>query len=424
MNSKEKTNENNITRRNFVTGLSLAGMTATGSGIALSASTEQQLGPNPSKATGADIGTLYPKIKTLADRRDYPLSFLNKEYSSVQDYRKTVQAKVLELFHYDAPPVDPADEVIDRRETEDFIQEKILFNTTPWFRVPAYVLIPKGYSGKRPAIVDLHCHAGAFVYGKEKVMPVRNPHPALVDLVERSYEGRSTSAELAKRGYVVISIDRFYFGERRTLFDDMNSLGMDLSNYTVEQIREVNRRAGRGEATLAKSLFWAGTTWHGIAHWDDIRTVDYLITRPEVDPERIGCMGISMGSDRTNYLCALDDRIGCGVSVGWVATYRPLIKAHIDTHSFSHFLPGLTRYMDLPDMLGALVPKPLMVLQCSQDGLYTLESMKEAVDKLEKIYDKAEVPDKFSGKFFDTTHRFTIEMQEEAFRWFDQHLKS
>jgi hypothetical protein len=45
----------------------------------------------------------------------------------------------------------------------------------------------------------------------------------------------------------------------------------------------------------------------------------------------------------------------------------PLIKAHIDTHSFSHFLPGLTHFMDLPDMLGAFVPNPLLVLQCSKD---------------------------------------------------------
>ncbi len=408
-----------LTRRNFMNGLALAGMTVSIS----SASDTGKLGPDPDKASGADIGTLYGEIKTIADRCVYPLSYLTGRYNSPAEYRGTIQKKVLELFHYDPPAVDPQAEIIDRWETRDYVQEKILFNTTPWFRIPAYVLIPKGHSGKRPAIVDLHCHAGAFVYGKEKVMPVRDPHPALTELVQRNYDGRSTSAELAKRGYVVISIDRFYFGERRTLFDDMNSLGMDLSKYSVEDIRLANRRAGRGESTLARALFWAGTTWHGIAHWDDMRTIDYLITRPEVDASRIGCMGISMGSDRTNYLCALDDRIRCAVSVGWVAALRPLIKAHIDTHSFSHFLPGLTRFMDLPDLLGALVPNPLLVLQCSKDALYTLESMREAVEKLKKIYARAGVPELFKGKFYDQPHRFSTEMQEDAFRWFDTHLQ-
>lgn len=253
-------------------------------------------------------------------------------------------------------------------------------------------------------------------------MPTRNPHPALVQLIQENYDGRSTSAELAKRGYVVISIDRFYFGERRTLFDDMNSLGMDLSRYSLEDVQRANRRASQGESTLARSLFWAGTTWHGVAHWDDIRTVDYLVSRPEVDASRIGCMGISMGSDRTNYLCALDDRIRCAVSVGWVSTLRPLIEAHIDTHSFSHFLPGLTHFMDLPDLLGAFTPNPLLVMQCSQDELYTLGSMKEAVEKLKAIYERAGAPDRFSGKFYDQPHRFSIEMQEDAFRWFGKYL--
>lgn len=410
---------NCLGRRNFVKGL-------TASGLLLSPtpfSQAEELDADSSKRTGCDIGTLYDAIEVIADQCNYPLSFLTKKYASVLEYRKTIQAKVLELFHYDPPQIAPTTTVIDRWETDEYIQEKILFNTTPWFRVPAYVLIPKGYSGKRPAIVDLHCHAGAFVFGKEKVMPVRNPHPALVELVQENYDGRSTSAELAKRGYVVISIDRFYFGERRTLFDDMNSLGMDLSRYSIEDVRRANRRASQGESTLARALFWAGTTWHGIAHWDDIRTVDYLASRPEVDASRIGCMGISMGSDRTNYLCALDDRIRCAVSVGWVSTLRPLIKAHVDTHSFSHFLPGLTHFMDLPDLLGAFAPNPLMVLQCSKDELYTMESMTEAVEKLKKIYERAGASERFAGKFHDQPHRFSIAMQEDAFRWFDAHLK-
>ncbi|HOJ60406.1 MAG TPA: alpha/beta hydrolase family protein [bacterium] len=381
------------------------------------------LGPAPERRTGADTGSLYPEIEFLANRCDYPLSFLHRAYSSPAEYRQTVQQTVHQLLYYAPPAVDPRPEVIDRWETPAYTAEKVLFNTTPWFRIPAYVLIPKLYPGKRPAIVDLHCHAGNFLFGKEKVMPVRHPHPALVEMKADNYDGQSTSEKLVERGYVVISIDRFYFGERRTLFDDLNSLGMDLGNYTVEQIRQANRRAAQGEATLVKALFWAGATWNGIACWDDIRTVDYLVSRPEVDPARVGCLGISMGGDRANYLCALDDRIQCGVSVGWMATLRPLIKAHIDTHSFSHFLPGLTHYLDLPDLLGAFVPKPLLVLQCAQDGLYTLESMKEACDQIQKIYAKAGAEPNYQYRFYDQPHRFSKEMQEDAFQWLDKHLQ-
>lgn len=123
--------------------------------------------------------------------------------------------------------------------------------------------------------------------------------------------------------------------------------------------------------------------------WDDIRTVDYLHSRSEVDTARIGCLGISMGGDRTDYLAGLDERIKCAVSVGWMSTLRSMIKQYVEAHSFIHFLPGLTHFRDLPDLLGCMVPKPLMVMQCSKDQLYPLEGMQEAVDKLTAIYAKS-----------------------------------
>ena len=376
-------------------------------------------------AGSSDIGTLFPEIKGLADRCEYPLSWLKRDYSGAGTYRQAVQEKVLELFHYAPPRVSPAPETVGRWETGEYIQEKLLFSTTPWFRVPAYVLIPKGRKGPRPAIMDLHSHGGMFVYGKEKVMPMPGgDSPAITEYRQENYEGRSTSLALCRRGYVVISIDAFYFGERRTMFgDDAQKCGLDRAKYSLEEVKYLNHRASEGEETLAKSLCWAGTTWQGIVHWDDLRTVDYVASRPEVDPTRIGCVGISMGGYRTDFLAALDDRIQCAVSVGWMSTLRPMIRAHVDTHSFIHFLPGLTHYLDLPDVIGCMAPKPLMVQQCSRDGLYPMEGMKEALKKIEAIYAKAGAASNFQGKFYDHPHLFSLQMQEEAFDWLDPWLK-
>jgi len=373
--------------------------------------------------SGADIGTLYPEIVKLASRCDYPLSFLRKEYPSLAAYRREVRSKIFELFHYRADPVELAPEVIGRWEHEDYVQEKVVFATAPWFRVPAYILIPKGFSGPRPAIVDLHSHGGMFVFGKEKVMPMPGgDHPSITEYRQRNYEGRSTSLELCRRGYVVVSIDCFYFGERRTLFDEDIDYTFDRESYSMEDVRHLNRRAGAGEATLVRSLYWAGTTWQGIAHWDDIRTIDYLVSRSEVDPTRIGCLGISMGGDRTDYLAGLDDRIKCAVSVGWMSTLRPMIKAHVDTHSFIHFLPGMTHYIDLPDLISCMVPKPLMVQYCSRDALYPLEGMKESDRKIARIYAKAGAAEMYQGRFYDRPHVFSLQMQDQAFDWLDQWL--
>jgi dienelactone hydrolase len=404
-------------RRLWVWGLTLAGLS--GAGLLKAIQNNKKM----KSFSGADIGTLYPEIMKLAARCNYPLSFLEKDYTNLSDYRREVRSKVFDLFHYKPEPVRPEPEVVGRWEQPDYIQEKILFSTTPWFRVPAYVLIPKGFPGPRPAIVDLHSHGGMFVFGKEKVMPMPGgDHPSITEYRQGNYEGQSTSVELCRRGYVVVSIDCFYFGERRTLFDKDVDYTLDREKYSSEDVRHLNRRASAGEATLVLSLYWAGTTWQGIAHWDDIRTIDYLVSRPEVDPARIGCIGISMGGDRTDYLAGLDERIKCAVSVGWMSTLRPMIKAHVDTHSFIHFLPGMAHYIDLPDLIGCMVPKPLMVQYCTKDALYPLEGMKESNQKIARIYAKAGVPAKYEGRFYDRPHLFSRKMQNEAFDWLDKWL--
>ena len=99
-----------------------------------------------------------------------------------------------------------------------------------------------------------------------------------------------------------------------------------------------------------------------------------------------------------------------------------MTKAHLDTHSNVHFVPGLHAYLDWPDVAALHAPRPLMVQQCSQDRLFPLDAMKESVEKIEAIYKKAGAKGEFVGRFYDEPHRFTKKMQEEAFAWLDRHL--
>ena len=107
-----------------------------------------------------------------------------------------------------------------------------------------------------------------------------------------------------------------------------------------------------------KGLLYAGMTWQGIVHWDDMRTVDYLLTRTEVDPQRIGCNGISLGRIPFTYLAGLDERIAAANVVGFMSTTRSMIHSHLDTHSWVHFPPTIHRYLDLPDIVSMMAPKP------------------------------------------------------------------
>ncbi len=380
--------------------------------------------PRELQPNGADLGTMYGELLRLSQSHPYSMSFLNDRFQSLDQFKAAARAKILELLLYRPEPVNPEPEVLDRADLGDYIREKIVFNTSPRFRVPAYVLIPKGLKRPAPAIIDLHSHGGMFLLGKEKIVDLGLNHPVVKQYHERNYEGRPTSTELVRRGYVVIAIDAFMFGERRLMLDADLKLGWDRWKYSPEDFVRLSRVCASKETTLAKSMCFAGMTWPGVVFWDDIRTVDYLVTRPEVDPERLGCCGVSMGGYRTIYLAGLDERIKAASIVGFMSTVRPMLRAHIDRHSWVHYLPALHQHLDLSDVASLMAPQALMVQQCSQDGLFPLAGMQESVRNIAAAYRKAGAADQFAGKFYDRGHIFSIGMQNDAFAWFDRHLKA
>lgn len=417
-----------ITRRNFVKQASRTAAAGVIAGQTLNplpfAAPSPSDSPRELKPARADLGTLFAPVEQLAAGNSYAYSFLGNQFQELETFKRAGREKVLEVFGYRPAPIEPKPEVIERTDMGDYVREKIVFSTAPEFRVPAYVLIPKQIRQPAPAIVDLHSHGGRFLFGKEKVVDLGANHEAMTEYHQRNYDGRPTATALVRRGYVVISIDAFMFGERRALLDADLRYGWDRSKYSMDDVRYLNQRCASRESTIAKGLTLAGITWSGIVTWDDIRTVDYLITRPEVDPKRIGCLGISMGGHRSLFLSGLDERIAAACVVGFMSTVKPMIQAHLDTHSFVHFVPHLHRWLDLPDVVSMMAPKPLLVQQCSQDALFPLAGMQQAITKIAAVYKKAGVPNQFTGRFYDVPHLFTRAMQDEAFDWFDRHLKA
>lgn len=373
--------------------------------------------------SAADLGSNFDTVRRLDAGTAYPGSFLSGRFPSVDAFTAAGRASILEAYGYRPAPVPPAAEVVDRYEGADYIREKVVFSTTPLFRVPAYVFIPKGLRGRAPAIVDLHSHGGMFLFGKEKVIDFGRNHPAMTVYHAGNYEGRPTATALVRRGYVVISIDAFMFGERRVLMDADLGSGWDRAAYDADTVTRLNQVCRSKESTLAKSLTVLGISWPGLVAWDDMRTVDYLVSRPDVDPARVGCVGVSFGGWRSLFLSALDPRIAAGCIVGFMSTIRSMLQRHVDTHSWVHFVPGLHRHFDLPDVASLNAPRPLMVLQCSRDALFPLDGMKAAVQTIGDVYAKAGIADRFTSRFHDVPHEFNVRMQDEAFGWFDAHLR-
>jgi len=181
---------------------------------------------------------------------------------------------------------------VDRKE--GYRIEKFIFDNGVDSQVPGYIAIPEGRPGRLPAILTMHGHGSS----KENMF---------------GYEPTSQNVAemLARRGYVVLGIDNYFNGERK---------GAGPAGEV-----EVMARGSDQEMSLFKLNLWLGRTLWGMMLRDEQIALDYLASRPEVDPNRIGVQGMSMGSTRAWWLAAIDDRIKAVVGVACFTRYEDLV---------------------------------------------------------------------------------------------------
>lgn len=414
------TNRARTSRRHFLAATSMSGVGALfANDWQVTAAEINASGAVITTPTGSSVGSLFPFIESQAVKDHFPLSFLNDEFTSVDAWRKRGREKVLELLHYAPRACEPAAETVERIDCGDYFRERVLFNTTPDLRVPAIVLVPKEASRPLPTIVALHDHGAFYLWGKEKLVETPDENAQLKAFREQYYGGKSIAIELVRQGYLVIVIDMFYWGERRMLLDDDPADWRERpASLRSERIQAFNSRASQAESLVGRTIYAAGFTWPGVMFWDDIRTVDYLLTRSDVDKQRIACVGLSVGGLRSCHLAALDDRIRAAVVVGWMASFPYQLKKHIfNTIGHTKVVPGLYSYLDYPDVASLATPTPLLVINGRQDGLFQVDGVQASFDKLHACYKKAGAPEHCRTSWYDTPHEFNGEMQKEAWGW-------
>jgi dienelactone hydrolase len=412
-----------MNRRQFCEWLGASSVLAGTSRPFESASEPLRQAAAPGSATNSHIGTLYPFIQKQADRSIFELSFLHDRFRNLASWQKQARARVLQHLFYEPPAASPAPQVARRQDRGAYIEEHLTFATTPDLRVPACVLIPKDVKQRAPGILLLHCHGGFYVWGKDKVLEQDDEHPVLREFKQQLYEGKSIATELVRRGYVVLTIDMFYWGERRMLLDDDPASFRDPRAMTKDDITAFNRRSQQAEQLVARSMFAAGISWPGVMLWDDLRSLDYLASRPEVDPRRLGCVGLSVGGYRSFMLAALDPRIKAAIDVGWMSSFGTHIQRHVmNSIGLTFHIVGLYRYLDLPDLAALAAPRSLFVINGSRDQLFPIEGVRAAFEKIERCFRKAGVPERQRCRLYDAPHQFNLRMQADAWEWLEQSL--
>jgi len=317
----------------------------------------------------------------------------------------TRRAAFLNLI--DRPRVPLAAETKELGESEGLSQLHISFAADAAQRVPGIVLKQTKSAGRRPVVVALHGTGGN-----------KDGQLALLK-------------ELAGRGFIGVAIDGRYHGERT--------------------------RAGKGSVEYNEAILRAYRT--GKEHpflydtvWDVMRLIDYLETRADVDPKRIGIIGFSKGGMETYLAAAVDPRIAVAVPCIGVQSFRWSLdhnswKSRIETLQaaingaavdagvaeintdfvrkfYDRIVPGIYGQFDGQEMLPLIAPRPLLVINGDTDPRTPLPGVTECATNAQKAYAEAHAEDKFQMLVQEKTgHTVTPSSRQAAIEWFVKWLK-
>lgn len=371
-----------------------------------------------------NFGNLHEPLSKF--RRSYKRTFSwnHQASSSFESWKKNVRNIVRENLNYEVPSHSLDARTISKSEYPDFFCERVQFDSAPWFQIPAYFLTPKTGKGPYPTVYLMHEWGGNILFGKERVIQFGNEHPVLVQHQNTYHGGRGLANELTKRGYAVLVADSFYFGERGPRGFSGIPDELDPFKLSKEQCVEFHNQITSTLYLAIRYLMWSGTTWMGVVLNDDLKAIDFLMTRPEVDGNKIACTGLSGGAWRTNFLAAMDDRIKASASVMWMSTNDELhdynVAGAVGTFCL---IPGLWQKIDVPDLSVMAAPSATMVVNGLEDPLFPDAGQKKAEDHIRKGFEWAQHPSKFNCLNVKKPHCFDAEIQDEVFRWFDIHLK-
>ncbi|WP_437222449.1 alpha/beta hydrolase family protein [Planctomicrobium sp. SH661] len=241
-----------------------------------------------------------------------------------QRYRAETKARILRLLGIDDILENHRLRVMSRGhlDREDCTIEKICYESYPGMWVSAVVWVPKGLSGTAPAIVSISGHT--YIDSKA------------ADYVQARAEN------LVRRGFIVLSYDYFGCFERDRL--DAAGKGLAAAQDHIHSLFSYTRRTPTGIEVL-----------------DGIRAVDYLLSRPDVDPTRIAFTGESGGGNSTYWVAALDERVSLAVSVSAGGSYEQWIKNDLN-YDWHQRPPGLRAFADIGTLYAMTAPRPLLIV--------------------------------------------------------------
>ena len=343
---------------------------------------------NGDMANGNWSNALYQHISSHA------FVLLNERRSSVSrlktksewEARQAQTKKIFAEIAGDFPAKTPLNPKITGTVKKDgFTVEKLYFESRPGYYVTAALFLPSGKKGKLPAILYCCGHTNDGFKGYQ--------HAAI---------------NLVKKGFIVLAFDPVGQGERIQYFD---AAGKPRFHPDFEH------------SYPGTQSFVSGRTPSNYFIWDGIRAIDYLLSRKEVDPARIGITGRSGGGTQTAMIMALDDRILAAAPECFITSYDKIFRTEAPQDAEQNLMYALKKGIDMSDFIEVRVPKPTLMVTTTRD-YFSIQGARDTYNEAKNAYTAFGFPDNLSMVEDDAGHATTPKNMMALHAFFQKHLNN
>jgi dienelactone hydrolase len=309
----------------------------------------------------------------------------DEEFPSYQERRRKELWSLLGDLpwqHKVAPP-----KLLKTEKHEGYVLERLELDLNGIEPVPALLLIPDKRQSPAPGLLYIHWHAGMYGLGKEELLRGVDVQPAYAPVC-------------VEKGLVTLAIDSWCFGERKHEDDGKT-----------------------GEEDAFKLMLWKGQVLYGMMMFDEFRALDYLASRPEVDSQRLGALGMSMGATKAWWLAALDPRVHLCLDVCCLTDYEELIRTRaLSAHGIYYYVPSLLKHFQAADINELIVPRPRLSVNGRRDPLTPPLGVDKIRDHLLPLYRKYGRERDCHIELFDAAHVELPAMRTLILEWMERYL--
>lgn len=323
----------------------------------------------------------------LLESREEKVNNLQTE-NEWRQRQKEVQSTIWEILGSFEKKTPLNARITDKVEKDAYRVENIIYESLPGFYVTASLFIPEDIEKPVPGILFCSGHSTRAYRREYYQLPLLN---------------------LVNKGFVVLAIDPIGQGERLQYYNSITGESM-IGGSTDEH------------SYPSAQIFLTGNSIARYFLWDGIRGIDYLVSRPEVDPERIGVHGLSGGGTQTAYISAMDDRVVASAPAGYITSYRRLMESVGVQDGEQNFYHGISSGIDHGDFIEVRAPKPTLIMATTRD-FFSIQGARETYARAKRVYKIFGEPDNLQKVEDDHGHGYTQKTREAMYGFFQEHLQ-